>query len=222
MADTKTKQEIRDKAVEQAKKDITWAEERLGRIRANGEIALRIEYVVNRKKRTVVSLIYGIDGEVISRGIAKCSVLDCFNEYLGKAVALSKALVGDGNTYNVPNVYQNVPNPQGFRVGDIVKGFTGIEYEIIEGDQKNDYTIPLETVIRNSEGFEVVDDTTRYKDTNNIRFKYVFSPDHVDAFEYCPRCGSEIIEVYPGDFDGHTTCMNEECEGLSFEIRREE
>lgn len=29
------------------------------------------------------------------------------------------------------------------------------------------------------------------------------------AWKFCPKCGSELLEVYPGDFVGHTTCMNE-------------
>ena len=52
-------------------------------------------------------------------------------------------------------------------------------------------------------------------------------PNHVAAFDfeetvwewrYCPLCGSELIEVYPGDYVGHTTCYNEDCDGVGFDI----
>lgn len=41
--------------------------------------------------------------------------------------------------------------------------------------------------------------------------KWKISVDLSEAlhWKYCPKCGSELLEVYPGDFTGHTTCMNE-------------
>ena len=44
-----------------------------------------------------------------------------------------------------------------------------------------------------------------------IKYAAVLLSD-VDRFRYCPYCGSDIVEVYPGDYHGFTTCMNEACD----------
>lgn len=36
------------------------------------------------------------------------------------------------------------------------------------------------------------------------------------SWRYCPKCGSELLEVYPGDFTGHSSCMNEHDEDCCF------
>lgn len=57
---------------------------------------LRIEFIVNTEKRTVVALAgYGNITElpdVLAKGIAKCNPSDVFNEHIGKAIALGRAL----------------------------------------------------------------------------------------------------------------------------------
>lgn len=57
---------------------------------------LRIEFIVNTEKRTVVALArYGNMTElpdVLAKGIAKCNPSDVFNEHIGKAIALGRAL----------------------------------------------------------------------------------------------------------------------------------
>jgi|SRR5690554_3587799 len=55
----------------------------------------KTEFVVNDKKRTVVALIrylHGDDSKVLAKGIAKCAPTDVFNEHIGKAIALGRAL----------------------------------------------------------------------------------------------------------------------------------
>lgn len=47
---------------------------------------------------------------------------------------------------------------------------------------------------------------------------YVFEAETVDKWKYCPICGAEILEVYPGDYHGHTTCMTDDCDGVDFEV----
>lgn len=55
-----------------------------------------IEFVVNIEKRTVVALAKGIDTDFVrSKGIAKCHPDDVFNEHIGKAIALGRALGKD-------------------------------------------------------------------------------------------------------------------------------
>lgn len=64
-----------------------------------------VRYIVNRDKRTVVALLeLKLKGTVWGRGIAKCAPDDCFNVYIGKAIALRRAL-----GLPVPDEYLNAP-----------------------------------------------------------------------------------------------------------------
>ncbi|KKB71921.1 hypothetical protein [Bacillus sp. FSL W8-0848] len=110
-------QERRDEIVEQAKADIA-------KLAPNGVIKRPIgecdaEFIVNRNKRTVVVLIKGrYSGRVYVKGIAKAAPDDCFNEHIGKAIALHRAL-----GIEVPDEYLNAPQPTEVRVGDVVGSF---------------------------------------------------------------------------------------------------
>lgn len=128
---SETTQQKRDLIVEQAKADI---ESLKGRCRGvwygsiddlyhisdgsySGSYALRAKFVINKHKRTVVVLMYGaFSNKVRSRGIAKCAPGDCFNEHIGKAIALRRAL-----GLEVPDEYLNAPQPTEVRVGDVVE-----------------------------------------------------------------------------------------------------
>lgn len=37
-------------------------------------------------------------------------------------------------------------------------------------------------------------------------------------WKYCPVCGSELFEVYPGDFTIHTVCENDNCDSVGSEM----
>ncbi|MEC0764481.1 hypothetical protein P8898_19355 [Bacillus haynesii] len=105
----KTAQEHRDEIVEQAKADV----ERL----SNRYCGRSVEFVVNHEKRTVVAILKGVNtGIVYTKGIAKAAPDDCFNEHIGKAIALHRAL-----GLEVPDEYLNAPQPTEVRVGDVVK-----------------------------------------------------------------------------------------------------
>lgn len=117
----------RDRVVERAKKDIEEIQESMTcwMPRGIGNYTFRqrlteAEFVVNRKKRTVVSLVRGTIGDnagrILERGIAKCAPNDCFNVHISKAIALRRALGLD-----VPNEYLYAPQPTEVRVGDIIK-----------------------------------------------------------------------------------------------------
>jgi len=130
----KRAQEIRDKAIEQAKADVVDCEHRMGYTAAFpfakfGRKFTEVEFVINRQKRTVVALIrykYVNNAEILARGIAKCAPDDCFNSHIGRATALRRALGLD-----VPAEYINAPQPTEVRVGDIVRGKnTGIKAEV--------------------------------------------------------------------------------------------
>ena len=53
----------------------------------------KAEFIVNEQKQTVVVLMRGVPSNTIySKGKAKCNPSDVFNEHIGKAVALGRAL----------------------------------------------------------------------------------------------------------------------------------
>ncbi|QHZ58618.1 hypothetical protein M655_024940 [Brevibacillus sp. NSP2.1] len=128
----KSAQQLRDEIVERAKRDVTELErswiaswQSAKRVsfwpKACAEKGITpvhyVEYVVNRKKRTVVALVRRIRGnEVVYRGIAKCAPGDVFNSHIGRAIALRRAL-----ELEVPTEYTNAPQPTEVRVGDVVQ-----------------------------------------------------------------------------------------------------
>lgn len=121
----------RDEVVEKAKTDVT---ELLGRnyLASKGFIPSvwfslydddgrrcfivthKCDFIIDREKRTVVSLIKLFSGFVERIGIAKCDPDDVFNVHIGKAIALRRALGLD-----VPDVYLKAPQPVEPQVGDI-------------------------------------------------------------------------------------------------------
>lgn len=63
-------------------------------------------FIVNADKRTVVALLVGVrKGLVRVEGIAKCNPDDVFNEHIGKAIALGRALGKDVSEF------ENAPQP---------------------------------------------------------------------------------------------------------------
>ncbi|MCY9014380.1 hypothetical protein [Bacillus inaquosorum] len=109
----------RDEIVEQAKADIENLKYRTfyGELRyLYRSIVCNVEFVINKKKRTVVALLKSVGrGSVKSKGIVKAAPSDCFNVHIGKAIALRRAL-----GLAVPDEYLNVPQPTEVRVGDVV------------------------------------------------------------------------------------------------------
>lgn len=118
-----TEQERRDRIVDRAKEDVKTL--RKCPVTMEGRL---VEFVVNKDKRTVVSLLKSgwrsSHGVVSARGIAKCAHGDCFNVHIGKAIALRRAIDRE-----VPVEYLNAPQPTEVRVGDIVNlnGVTEME-----------------------------------------------------------------------------------------------
>ncbi|WP_338429152.1 hypothetical protein [Bacillus licheniformis] len=132
----KTAQERRDEIVEQAKEDI----ENLKRRSPNGKLSYirgnllcNVEFVINKKKRTIVALLKSISfGDICGKGIAKAAPDDCFNVHIGEAIALHRAL-----GLEVPDEYLNAPQPTEVRVGDVVayRGFyKTIDYVTVVAD----------------------------------------------------------------------------------------
>ena len=114
----KSAQERRDEIVEQARADIANLNYRtFGELRYSyRSIVCNVEFVINKKKRTVVALLKSVGrGTVESKGIAKAAPDDCFNVHIGEAIALHRAL-----GLEVPDEYLNAPQPTEVRVGDVI------------------------------------------------------------------------------------------------------
>jgi hypothetical protein len=78
----------------------------------------RAEFNVDRDKRCVSVDVYLKHGShLMANGHAKCDPDDCFNEHIGKAIALRRALGLD-----VPLEYVKAPQPTEARVGNVVAG----------------------------------------------------------------------------------------------------
>lgn len=118
-----TAQEKRDRIVEQAKADVE--DLFFNGIGSVGKVVEghaghnKVEFIVNRDNRTVVALLrlaYVGSSKVYKKGIAKCAPGDCFNEHIGKAIAIRRAL-----GLEVPDEYLNAPQPTEVRVADIIE-----------------------------------------------------------------------------------------------------
>ncbi|GAA0347548.1 hypothetical protein GCM10008931_43540 [Oceanobacillus oncorhynchi subsp. oncorhynchi] len=107
----------RQEVVNNAKQKIERLENRVVKVFGINEVYnCKSVFIVNKEKRTVVSLLKNpLTGEIIKRGIAKCLPEDCFNAHIGKAIAFYRALNRD-----IPNEYLNAPAPEGKEVGDVV------------------------------------------------------------------------------------------------------
>ncbi|WP_429726203.1 hypothetical protein [Bacillus paralicheniformis] len=138
-------QERRDEIVEQAKADVERLTARwLDRSQDGGFLGSYtyrakyyvVKFNVNRNKRAVTAIVRSSDytGKGMGDaeiGIAKAAPDDCFNEHIGKAIALHRAL-----GLEVPDEYLNAPQPTEVRVGDVVRSTVDIskEYVISQGE----------------------------------------------------------------------------------------
>lgn len=88
-----------------------------------------VDFVVNADKRTVVAIINWMRrNEEISKGRAKCAPGDVFNEHIGKAIALRRAL---GLEVPVEYFEAGTRDRDDLEVGDVVRGdYSGSYYEI--------------------------------------------------------------------------------------------
>ncbi len=112
-----TSQQARDRIVAQAKKDVEELKDSRFGLYIVGPFVCKAEFIVNKDKRTVVALLRGIhSGRVRGKGIAKCAPGDCFNVWIGKAIALRRAL-----GLEVPSEYLNAPQPSEVRVGVVIR-----------------------------------------------------------------------------------------------------
>ncbi|MED4172618.1 hypothetical protein P4631_09235 [Halalkalibacterium halodurans] len=121
------------------------------------------EYIVNKEKRTVAVLLRGkVSGRIYARGKAKCAPGDCFNVYIGKAIALHRAL-----GLPVPDELLNAPQPTEVRVGDRIRVYYSdkrkgyFEDEVLEIYSPTAFRVSTENFTRysTSDGDRIIDDS---------------------------------------------------------------
>lgn len=118
-----------------------------------------VEFIVNRKKRTVVALIKEYEtGKVIDKGIAKCATKDVFNQWIGKAIALARALKID-----VPVEFLEAVQPDETVVGMIIEYKDGRIAEIINDNYRGHINVDTQTYLSTAREYEyharIIEDT---------------------------------------------------------------
>lgn len=120
ISEPKTANQLRAEIIDKAKAFI----EEQQVIRANEKVYIAptneghwciAEFIVNEEKRTVVALLRYKQGGIVARGIAKCNPSDVFNAYIGKAIALGRALGLDVSEF------EQAVQPSEFVVGQRVQ-----------------------------------------------------------------------------------------------------
>lgn len=117
------------------------------------------EFIVNSKKRTVVCLLkISNDNDIKSRGIAKCAPNDVFNEHIGKAIALARALEID-----VPSEFLEAVQPNKIVAGMIIKYKDGRIAEVINDSYRGHINVETQTYLSTAREYEyharIIDDT---------------------------------------------------------------
>lgn len=82
------------------------------------ESGCNVEFIINNDSKIVVALLKGYEtGKLYSKGIARCLPEDVFNQHIGKAIALGRALKLDVSEF------ENAINPDKFEHGMIIEEF---------------------------------------------------------------------------------------------------
>lgn len=119
-----------------------------------GVWSTEVEFIIKHKEKVVVALMKGENtGKIRARGVAKCDPNDCFNAYIGKAIALYRAL---GKP--VPAELIHAPQPVVSEPGDMVE-LNGRVLKITGKGEKFTFNVNAQmNSVFQKEG-KVVDDT---------------------------------------------------------------
>jgi len=142
----------------------------------------RIDFFINKNKRVVVAKVWihassgtASDNSYATTGIARCAPSDVFNEYVGKAIALRRAL-----GLPVPAKYYEVGGmlPEGKQVGDIVdlRDVFGVPQEcrVTEGNSVRVYSGQVGINTLSAKNAKVIDDSARYVAPSTPAAKVVY------------------------------------------------
>lgn len=132
---------------------------------------VRAVFRVNTNKRAVTALIYGaFSKELVFKGIAKCHPDDVFNEHIGKAIALGRALGLDVSEF------ENAVQPT-IAVGQMVVSDVGTEYKVYSlenvvgnvkfRDSKGNLQDAIGGYLPDEKWYKIIDDTNAiYEEVN--------------------------------------------------------
>lgn len=130
-------------------------------------LALKVEFVVNTEKRTIVALLKTYSGKSIkSKGIAKCMSDEVFNEHIGQAISLARALKID-----VPVEFLQAVQPSEVVIGMVVDTY-------YRGSNEKNESCPTH-VTRIYKGMPEFDNGTHsscYKITDDTNAQYEVTP----------------------------------------------
>lgn len=126
------------------------------------------EFIVNEKKKTVVCLIrWTKDKSLDGRGVAKCNPNDVFNEHIGKAIALGRALGLDVSEF------EQAVQPTEFAVGQVITFQSDLAGEDKGGNFKiksiEDSTLWLDD---DFDGYDLCDEDWKPKILNDTNVIY--------------------------------------------------
>ncbi|HCG4535534.1 TPA: hypothetical protein NJY08_004378 [Salmonella enterica subsp. enterica serovar Typhi str. AG3] len=131
---------------------------------------MKVEFITKKDERLVIALLKYSDGELETKSIAKCNLSDVFNEHIGKAIALGRALGLDVSEF------EQAVQPTHYAVGQIAineRLGTKCQFEVIkigEGEtfkkkfepytvSYGDTTKPLNFEDENSKSLTIINDT---------------------------------------------------------------
>lgn len=93
----------------------------------SGKHACNVEFVVDAEKRTITALMRGVDtNNIYEEATAKCNPSDVFNEHIGKAIALGRALCLDVSEF------EQAVQPTEFAIGQEIE----YTHEIRKGEKR--------------------------------------------------------------------------------------
>lgn len=97
LVEEKTPNELRAEIIEKAKEFVEECRNEKMVVRVDSRhYTVDVSFIVNADKRTVVALLRGVSTDLVRvKRIAKCNPDDVFNEHIGKAIALGRALGKD-------------------------------------------------------------------------------------------------------------------------------
>ena len=121
LVEEKSPNELRAEVIKKAKEFVEENKNTVVKIESRYYV-VNTSFITNASKRTVVALVKGVETrKVRSKGAAKYNPSDVFNEHIGKAIALGRALDKDVSEF------ENAPQPDAEVVGTISR--TIFDYE---------------------------------------------------------------------------------------------
>lgn len=137
LVEEKSPNELRAEVIKKAKEFVEENKNTVVKIESRYYV-VNTSFITNASKRTVVALVKGVETRKVRfKGIAKCNPSDVFNEHIGKAIALGRALGKDVSEF------ENAVQPT-LAVGQIVEN-QGSVAKLIQDSERTTVTVENRT-----------------------------------------------------------------------------